>query len=54
MIATCLGCPKLSDAQVNVAPPDVVKKMFQQASQGKNYMNAVDLAAFLENVQGYH
>ncbi|KAH8930909.1 hypothetical protein BDL97_20G006900, partial [Sphagnum fallax] len=39
-------------AQVNVTPPDVVKKMFQQAAQGKNYMNAADLAAFLENVQG--
>jgi len=52
MIATCLGCPKLSNVQVNIAPPDVVNKMFQQAAQGKNYMNAADLAAFLENVQG--
>jgi hypothetical protein len=26
--------------------------MFQEASRGKNYMDAADLAAFLENVQG--
>lgn len=33
-------------------PPEVVKFMFQEASRGKNYMDAADLAAFLENVQG--
>nr|PNR51072.1 hypothetical protein PHYPA_010258 [Physcomitrium patens] len=33
-------------------PPEIVKTMFHEAAQGKNYMNALDFATFLEKVQG--
>jgi len=52
MVIGCHCFSLIRKGRVQHRPPEVVKSMFQEASRGKNYMDAADLALFLENVQG--
>jgi len=52
MVVGCHCFSLIRKGRTQHRPPEVVKSMFQEASRGKNYMDAGDLAIFLENVQG--
>jgi len=52
MVVGCHCFSLMRKGRIQHTPPKVVKSMFQEASRGKDYMDAADLALFLENVQG--
>lgn len=52
MVEKC-GCfPHMPTSHAICTPPAMVTEIFEQASGGKDLMNAAELAAFLRNVQG--